>query len=214
MSSKVQKGDWHGKWLVLADPAKSHARCVCMVCQKTRKDIRTSDLLSGKTTMCRSCSTKNEKREHGLTESSEYSSWGHMIRRCHNTAAKDYHRYGGKGIHVWGPWRESFEAFFTYLGPKPTPEHTIERIDFRKGYEPGNVMWATRTQQNRNKSDNVKVTFDGATKTVAEWALESPVPVQTIYKRVLAGWLDRYGAERTLFYVRQTKTKVPKGAEE
>ncbi len=48
-------------------------------------------------------------------------------------------------------WVKSFKEFFSHIGPKPSPELTLDRIDNKKGYEPGNVWWATRKQQSRNR---------------------------------------------------------------
>jgi hypothetical protein len=113
-----------------------------------------------------------------------------MIQRCHNPNNKDYKNYGGRGIKVCDMWRESFEAFYMMLGPKPSAEYTIERIDYNKGYEPGNVKWATRQEQVLNKSDNVNVTIDGETKAVSQWAKDERCSVTefTIYKRLKRGW--------------------------
>jgi hypothetical protein len=115
-----------------------------------------------------------------------------MCQRCHNPNNKDYPNYGGRGIQVWEPWRESFEAFLLMVGKRPDPDYTIERIDYNKGYEPGNVKWASRAEQTRNKRDNVKLTLFGETKTVTEWALDprcgANITHFTIYKRLDRGW--------------------------
>ena len=66
-------------------------------------------------------------------------------------AAADFHRYGGRGITVAAEWRHDFAAFYAHVGPRPGPEYSIDRIDVNGNYEPGNVRWATRLQQARNK---------------------------------------------------------------
>src|SRR5690606_10320984 len=100
------------------------------------------------------CSISLAKTTHGATPggkaSPEYNTWVHMIQRCHNPKNKDYKNYGGRGIEVCELWRDSFEAFLLMVGKRPTAQHTIERIDTNKGYEPGNVKWATRFEQNQN----------------------------------------------------------------
>jgi len=116
-----------------------------------------------------------------------------MNQRCHNPKNKDYPNYGGRGIFVCDLWRESYEAFMMYIGKKPTPAHTIERLDVNVGYQPGNVTWATRDERARNKRNNVRVTINKVTKTVVEWT-EDPlcgVPLKTIYKRIERGWDPR-----------------------
>ena len=75
-----------------------------------------------------------------------------MKGRCLNPKSTGYKYYGGRGISVWPEWVDSFEAFFTHIGEKPTPEHSLDRIDVNGNYEPGNVRWATTFEQAVNKT--------------------------------------------------------------
>lgn len=192
MTVKVQAGDRFGTWTVLAPTGKNQKyKCECD-CGK-QQDVRVYDLTKGKSTMCKACATSVAKRGHGnavsSAVSSEYNSYIHMLQRCHNENNKDYARYGGRGIIVCDLWRDSFEAFYMMMGPKPKG-HTIERIDSNGNYEPGNCRWASRAEQTVNKGDNIKVTIDGETKVVSEWARDDrcPVSAQTVYKRIARGW--------------------------
>lgn len=94
---------------------------------------------------------------HGMSGTPEYTSWNGMKRRCNNPNEDHWEYYGGRGIKVYGPWKNSFIAFYNYIGPKPSPEHSIDRIDNDGHYEPGNVRWATREQQLSNRSEYGKL---------------------------------------------------------
>jgi hypothetical protein len=74
-----------------------------------------------------------------------------MIQRCVDQNGKSYPNYGGRGISVCDRWRESFTAFLADVGEKPSPGMSLDRIDNDGNYEPGNVRWATASEQNRNR---------------------------------------------------------------
>jgi hypothetical protein len=81
----------------------------------------------------------------------EYKTWSNMIARCENPNVDRYPIYGGRGIRVCEKWRESFGDFLSDMGRRPTPKHSIDRIDVNGNYEPGNCRWATNSEQQRNK---------------------------------------------------------------
>lgn len=83
-----------------------------------------------------------------------------MIQRCYDPNNISYKWYGGKGIGVAPEWM-NFETFLADMGDKPTPKHTIDRIDANKNYEPTNCRWATQKEQRRNRRDN-KLTLEKA----------------------------------------------------
>lgn len=189
----MSEGEKYGAWTVIGEgktPSRVLAQCDC----GTVRELRKYDLTHRKTLMCRSCSISLTKTTHGATPggkaSPEYNTWVHMIQRCHNPKNKDYKNYGGRGIEVCELWRDSFEAFLLMVGKRPTAQHTIERIDTNKGYEPGNVKWATRFEQNQNTRSNVLLTIHGETKTVSEWSRhpDCTVTMFTIYKRLDRNW--------------------------
>lgn len=115
-----------------------------------------------------------------------YSSWKAMLYRCINPKSKDFYLYGGRGILVCDRWM-NFELFFADMGVRPKGM-TIDRIDVNGNYEPLNCKWATPKEQARNTRTNVNITYNGATKCIAEWADESAVERKALEYRIRAGW--------------------------
>lgn len=98
-----------------------------------------------------------------------YTAWRAIKDRCTNPSTKHYHRYGGRGITMCEAWAASFEQFKADVG-EPFPGASLDRIDNNRGYEPGNVRWATRKEQANNRVTNVVVEHNGQAMTLAEWA--------------------------------------------
>jgi hypothetical protein len=88
---------------------------------------------------------------HGLAHTPEYSVWQDIKKRCLNPQNRWFKHYGGRGITICLQWQESFEAFYDHIGPRPSAQHTVDRIDNDGHYEPGNVKWSTMAEQNQNK---------------------------------------------------------------
>lgn len=89
--------------------------------------------------------------KHGFHGMPEYLAWRMMIARCHRAAHIDYPEYGGRGILVCQEWREDFRSFFQHIGSRPSADHSLDRIENSRGYEPGNVRWATAKEQALNR---------------------------------------------------------------
>ena len=100
----------------------------------------------------------------------EWLSWSAMMQRVHYAKAEGYKRlYIDRGITVCERWLR-YENFLADMGRKPTPKHSIDRIDNDKGYEPGNCRWATAEEQMNNTTVVRKLTFDGVALSVSQWA--------------------------------------------
>jgi len=127
------------------------------------------------------------KVTHGRTHTVEYRIWGGMIDRCTNTKGKDWANYGGRGITVCERWR-SFENFFVDMGLRPSPKHSVDRIDNDGPYAPGNCRWATPKVQCGNSRQNVLYAYAGRTKPLCDWADESGINRITFYWRFKQGW--------------------------
>lgn len=153
--------------------------------------VRGIHLRSGHTRSCGCFAAKSRKASsvtHGMTKTAEYRSWYAMKQRCTNPRHKSFRDYGGRGIRVCDRWLNSFENFLADMGTKPSPQHSIERKDGDGGYEPGNCVWATRTEQNRNTRNNTFLTHGGRTQHLSEWARELEVSPATLCKRIARGW--------------------------
>jgi len=97
-------------------------------------------------------SERNSKHRDtaGYSRAPEYEAWRQMRYRCQDPNHAAYGNYGGRGITVCAQW-SSYETFLLDMGRRPTADHSLDRIDNDRGYEPGNCRWATRSQQQRNK---------------------------------------------------------------
>lgn len=122
--------------------------------------------------------------QNGLSRSSEYQCWKGIKARCHNPKHRNFHNYGGKGIVVCDHWRYSFLNFYADMGQKPTPEHTIDRIESTGNYEPGNYRWATWEEQVSHKSNNVHVTYRGEKRHLSEWVRRTGISYFTLHRRI------------------------------
>ncbi len=125
---------------------------------------------------------------HGGTGTPEYSTWSGMRARCLNPKSPSYRNYGGRGITICEQWVESFPTFCKDMGPRPSEDHSIDRINNEGNYEPSNCRWATRQEQGRNTRKNVMVTHGGETLCVSEWAERYGVRSSLLNSRLKAGW--------------------------
>lgn len=149
----------------------------------------------------------------------EYSALKNAVHRCHNEDHQAYHNYGGRKdhpIHVCPKWRtpNGFALFLNHIGPRSSPEHSLDRIDNDLGYEEGNVWWAPsravqQANRRKNKQFNVQdfgwgigrsksnksgkghgsplIPHDGRTQTLVDWCEELGMKHATVRQRLERG---------------------------
>lgn len=139
---------------------------------------------------CVYCARKAPRTARGLAGTPEHTVWRKMCERCHKPYAKSFEEYGGRGIKVCDEWRgrKGFARFIDHIGPKPSPSHQIDRIDNDGDYEPGNVRWATPTQNARNRRSNWRLKYRGKPMLLVELAEMSGVSAGVIRRRIRRGF--------------------------
>ena len=180
MSKRIDRtGQRYGRLVALEYVAPAKWRCVCDC--GTQTVVANGQLRAGKTKSC-GCLRKElattASTSHGKSHLPSYTAWMEMRTRCQNPKRHDYPRYGGAGVKVCDRW-QSYEAFFEDMGERP-PGLTLDRRDNTKGYEPGNVRWATAKEQARNKTNNHL--FDG--KCIAQIAEELGITHGAVTNRI------------------------------
>lgn len=130
-------------------------------------------------------------KTHGMTGTLIYKSWSEMKRRCNNPKDQKFYRYGKRGIKVCERW-QSFDNFYKDMGDKPTPKHTLNRIDNDGDYTPENCNWALPHEQSRNKSNNKRYAIFENGKFVeycmTDLADKFDIRHDIISRRIKRGW--------------------------
>jgi len=185
-------GQRYGRLVVLrrADelPA-SNGRRVRWLCQcdcGNEKVVTGHALSRAETTSCgclRKEMTGAKKRTHGMTRTPTYRSWRAAKERCHNPNSSNYPSYGGAGIEMCRRWRDSFETFLADIGERPAGA-TLDRLDQCKGYEPGNVQWATSVEQSVNRGTTRLYRWRGGWMTTREIAEAEDLSFNSLRKVV------------------------------
>jgi hypothetical protein len=160
--------------------------CLCE-CGKHTTVLR-SHLISGRIQSC-GCLRIAAATKHGKFNTPEHKVWIQIRQRCTNPNCKEYKNYGGRGISMCSQWG-LFAQFLMDMGPRPSPKHSIDRIDNNGNYEPSNCRWATRTEQANNTRRSRTFMFNGRAMSLREIVETSgsTVPYQRVWSRVLKGW--------------------------
>lgn len=159
--------------------------CVCDCGNET--EACASELKSGHKRSCGclfSERVQNKQWKHGGCSDSEYRIWWDMKKRCDSPGASSHRFYGGRGISVCDRWCGSYANFLADMGRRPSPKHTLDRINNDGNYEPGNCRWATWGEQARNKRNNVFIEFEGRRMIVKDWAAKLGITSSSLTQRI------------------------------
>ena len=194
------KGVRFGRWVCTdlavapfrSKEGKQHStkwKCLCDC--GTEAVVTANSLKTGQSKSCGCLNAELIKARsitHGMSKTFEYNIWLSMRSRILDKSSKSYKDYGGRGILIHPDWVSDFKAFFDHIGPRPSADYSLERIDNNGNYEPGNVKWASRISQANNKRSNRKLTLGTETKTLAEWCKEKKLRYKTVHARLTNGW--------------------------
>lgn len=179
---------------------KGRHSSICLCDCGNSKTVRVSELYNGNVASC-GCLLKDTI--HGMCKAPEYGIWMALKQRCSNPNNSRFDAYKDRG--VCQRWQKSFEAFYQDMGPRPTSKHSIDRINNDGPYSPENCRWALPSQQARNKSNNINLTYQGKTQCLTDWARELNISRLALRSRIqVLGW----SVERAL----TTPVRKAKGA--
>lgn len=194
---EIKIGDVFSHWTVIGDfirDEKSHHKkylCECDCENKTHKYVDEHNLKKGKSISC-GCVTAevNRKRmtKHSGVGTRLFTIWVSMRDRCNNPNNHAYKNYGGRGISICPEWDEYVVFKEWALSHGYTDELTIDRINVNGNYEPANCRWATTKEQGFNRRNNVRITYNGETHTISEWAEITGIRRQLISARYHNGY--------------------------
>lgn len=195
---KDLRGARYGKLVVLEWAGASHWKCACDCGRETF--VLTANLNRKNTTSCgciRNHMSSVRNTKHGLHGTRAYKIWNSVKRRCLDPRSASYAQYGARGITMWDEWANDPARFVADIGQPPSLNHTLDRIDNSRGYEPGNVRWATPVEQANNKTNNRRVTYRGKSYTISELAREVASECGILHEQFLSAFEKAiYGRNR------------------
>lgn len=190
---KDLSGQRFGRWRVISyagSDKKQNARWNCICDCGTERDVARLHLVHGTSKSCGCISREATLARcitHGGTKRPEYRTWHGIKKRCYLPTEPAFKNYGARGIKVAPEWVDSFETFFADMGPRPSPSHSIERLDNNADYAPGNCVWATDLEQANNTRANRLLTVDGETMTLSQTARKYGLTPQRLSARLRRG---------------------------
>lgn len=128
------------------------------------------------------------RRTHGMSHTRLHNIWLSMRRRCEKNNSSGYHKYGAKGVKVCEEW-SSFENFLEWaMSNGYNDTLTLDRINPCGNYEPCNCRWATQKEQQNNRTNNIRLSYQGVTHTLIEWEEITGIPYRILYDRHYRKW--------------------------
>ena len=158
------------------------AICIC----GNKRKLNATQL--SKRISCGCFRTYDHLKKHMCSKTPEYKTWQGMRQRCNNQKDVSYSNYGKRGIKVCDYWNNSFENFLNDMGKKPSPNHTLDRIDVDGNYTKANCRWADKKTQGNNRRSNIIIEYNGIKQTLTQWANMLNVNPLTMISRNRANW--------------------------
>lgn len=201
-------GKQFGRWTVLeyCGTDKHHNAlwlCECSCELKTRRIVVSNNLVRGISKSCgclkkelarENCVERNAKvkvpyaKKHGKRGTRIYGIWCNMKDRCFRKENEHFSDYGGRGIKVCEEWANKKDGFSNFdkwaMSSGYSDDLELDRIDYNGNYEPSNCRWVTEKEQQRNKRNNRRITFNGETHVAKEWAEITGIPYTTLISRL------------------------------
>lgn len=150
-------------------------------------EIMGSNVKNGKTLSC-GCLRRERasaaNKTHGMSGTRVHKIWKGMKQRCLNVKDPRFFDYGGRGITIFPEWIKSFSVFYSFIGDPPTKFHSLDRIDNNKGYCPGNIRWATNSQQSHNKRNSVLLKYSGDFGSLKELCFKNGIDYYRAYHMI------------------------------
>lgn len=181
-ADNTKKGQ--ARWLCKCDCG---ATCIADGVHLRRGEIKSCGCLSRENTIKRSTKHGMKRR---MSSNKIYSTWQNVKQRCLDKSAPHYAEYGARGITICEEWQTDFQAFFDYVSKLEhfnEEGYTLDRINNDGNYEPGNVRWATRKEQTRNRRITAMVDYKGETISLADAAERSGINYDALRERYRKG---------------------------
>lgn len=176
-----------GKLLLLEYVGKNKWKCLCDCGYSF--EINSQSLRKQNQRRCKYCFYK-DKTVHGGSGTPEYQAWKHIKERCYDENDIMFLNYGGRGIEMCQRWvcDNGFINFLNDVGKRPSKNHSIDRINVNGNYEPENCRWATRVEQNNNKTNTIYIEHNGERNNLSGWSKKTNISTNVLRDRYHRKW--------------------------